>query len=70
MTNYFLAHGISDPATANHQAIIAISNAVKGQALILGFADTFAVIGAVLVVAAVALLFASRNRSGAHAGVH
>jgi MFS transporter, DHA2 family, multidrug resistance protein len=32
MTNYFLSHGISDPATANHQAIVAIGNIVKRQA--------------------------------------
>ena len=52
LTNYFLAHGISDPATAKHQAIVAIGKAVKRQALIIGFSDTFAVIGAVLFLSA------------------
>src|SRR5262249_60604789 len=67
LTNYFLAHGVSDPATAKHQAIVAIGNAVKRQALIIGFSDTFAVIGVVLVIAAVALLFASKVKPGAGA---
>jgi len=70
LTNYFLAHGISDPATAKHQAIVAIGNAVKRQALIIGFSDTFAVIGVVLVIAAVALLFASKVKPGAGAAAH
>jgi DHA2 family multidrug resistance protein len=70
LTNYFLSHGISDPATAQHQAIIAIGNIVKRQALIFAFSDTFAVIGAVLAVAAVALLFARRVKAGSGAGAH
>jgi len=70
MTNYFLAHGISDPAAAKHQAIAAIGNAVKRQALIMGFSDTFAVIGIVLAIAAFALLFARRAQPGSGAGAH
>jgi DHA2 family multidrug resistance protein len=70
LTNYFLSHGISDPATAKHQAIVAIGNIVKRQALIMGFSDTFAVIGVVLAIAAIALLFARRIKPGAAAGAH
>src|SRR5262245_38606432 len=70
LTNYFLTHGISDPAVAKSKAIVAIGNAVKRQALILGFADTFAIIGVVLVVAAVALLFARKVSPGGGAGAH
>jgi DHA2 family multidrug resistance protein len=70
LTNYFLAHGISDPATANHQAIVAIGKVVRRQALIIGFSDTFAIIGAVLAIAAVALLFARKPKLGAGAGAH
>ena len=70
MTNYFLSHGISDPAVANHQAIVAIGNIVKRQALIIAFSDTFAVIGVILAIAAVALLFARRVKAAAAAGVH
>jgi len=70
LTNYFLAHGISDVATAKHQAIVAIGNIVRRQALIFAFSDTFVVIGAVLAIAAVALLFTRKVKPGASAGAH
>jgi DHA2 family multidrug resistance protein len=70
LTNYFLSHGISDPATAQRQAIVAIGNIVKRQALIIGFSDTFAIIGIVLAIAAIALLFARKSKPGAAAGAH
>jgi len=54
-TDYFISHGVSDPAAAQHQAIAALGNAVKHQALVMGFSDTFAVIGVVLVLAALAV---------------
>ena len=46
ITNSLLSHGISDPVTTNHEAIVAIANIVKRQALIIGFSDTLAIIGA------------------------
>jgi len=70
LTNYFLSHGIADPATAKHQAIVAIGNVVKRQALIIGFSDTFAVIGVILSIAAVTLLLARKPNPGAGAGGH
>jgi len=45
MTDYFMGHGVPDPAAAHQQAIIALGKAVKRQALVMGFSDTFAVIG-------------------------
>ena len=69
MTDFFMAHGVPDPAAAHQQAIIAIGNAVKRQALVMGFSDTFAVIGAVLVLAAVAVAF-TRKVKGSAAGAH
>jgi MFS transporter, DHA2 family, multidrug resistance protein len=71
MTSYFLSHGLSDPAAAQHAAIVAIGKIVKRQALIMAFSDTFAVIGVVLAIAAVALLFARKIQSGTGAtGAH
>jgi DHA2 family multidrug resistance protein len=55
-----MSHGTSAPAVAQHQAIVAIGGAIRRQALIIGFSDTFAVIGALLALAAVALLFARK----------
>ena len=68
MTAYFLAHGTSDPAVAQHQAIVAIGGVVKRQALIFGFSDTFAVIGVLLALAAIALLFARKVAASGGAG--
>jgi MFS transporter, DHA2 family, multidrug resistance protein len=68
-TDYFLAHGVSDPAAAHQQAIVALGKAVKHQALVMGFSDTFAVIGAVLVLAALAVLLTRKVR-GAAGGAH
>ena len=70
MTDYFMAHGVSDPAAAHQQAIIALGNAVKRQALVLGFSDTFAVIGIVLVVAAIAIISLRKGSGGAAGGAH
>jgi DHA2 family multidrug resistance protein len=70
MTNYFMAHGISDPAIAQHQAVIALGNTVKRQALVMGFSDTFAVIGVILVIAAIAILLARKGQGGGAAAAH
>src|SRR4029079_3444888 len=37
LTRYFTAHGVSDPAVAQHQAIVAIGGIVRRQALIMAF---------------------------------
>jgi DHA2 family multidrug resistance protein len=65
LQRYFMAHGYPDPAGAMHRAIIAVGNTIRAQATIMGCADTFALIGVVLVAAvfAVALL-----RRGSAAG--
>jgi MFS transporter, DHA2 family, multidrug resistance protein len=70
MTGYFQAHGVSDPAAAHQQAIIALGNAVKHQALVMGFSDTFAVIGVVLVIAALAVVFTRKAKAAGGAAAH
>jgi DHA2 family multidrug resistance protein len=71
MTNYFLSHGVSDPSVAQHQAIVSLGAAVKRQALIMAFSDAFAVVGALLAIAAVLLLFASKMKpTGGAAAAH
>jgi DHA2 family multidrug resistance protein len=57
-TDFFMAHGVPDPAAAHQQAIIALGNTVKRQALVMGFSDTFAVI------AAIAVLLTKRTKAG------
>lgn len=69
LTSYFLTHGVSDTAAAQHKAIIAVGNIVRKQALIMGYADTFAALALLLIVAAVSLLFTRRagsNGAAAH----
>ena len=68
LADYFTAHGVTDPATAHHQAIIALGNLVKRQALVLGFSDSFAVLGVVLLLAGVAILLTGKPKAGAAAG--
>jgi MFS transporter, DHA2 family, multidrug resistance protein len=68
LTHFFMTHGVTDPAHAQHQAIAAIGATVRRQALIMGFSDTFAVIGTLLGIAAVALLFARPVKTMSGAG--
>jgi DHA2 family multidrug resistance protein len=69
-TAYFMAHGVTDPVAAQHQAVVALGQIVRRQALVMAFGDTFAVIGVVLAVGAVALLFAKKAKAGAGSGAH
>ncbi|RXT56384.1 EmrB/QacA family drug resistance transporter [Bosea sp. Tri-44] len=71
LTQYFTAHGVTDIALAQQKAIAAIGATVHRQALILGFSDTFAVIGSVLALAAIVLLFTRKVQAGgAGVGAH
>jgi DHA2 family multidrug resistance protein len=70
LTNYFTAHGVTDPAAAHHQAIVALGRIVKQQALVMGFSDTFAVVGIVLVLAGIALLLTGKPKGAAAGGGH
>ncbi|MGB8841994.1 MAG: DHA2 family efflux MFS transporter permease subunit [Aliidongia sp.] len=70
LTNYFLSRGIGDAAGARHQAIAALGQAVKRQALIMGFSDAFFVIGVMLTLAAIALLFARKVKVSSAGGAH
>jgi len=66
LQHYFLAHGITDPAAALHRAQIAIGNTIRAQATLMGFGDSFALIGAVLIVAVIAV--ALLRKGGAAGG--
>jgi DHA2 family multidrug resistance protein len=66
LQQYFMGHGVPDPAGALHRAVIAIGETIRAQATVMGYADCFALLGAVLVCAilSVALL----KKGGAAAG--
>jgi DHA2 family multidrug resistance protein len=69
MTRYFESRGISDPSAAHGQAIIALGQAIRRQALIMGYSDAFAVLGGMLVLAACFILF-TRKGQASGAGAH
>jgi DHA2 family multidrug resistance protein len=55
MQQYFMAHGEPDKAGAMHRAIVAVGNAIRAQATIMGYSDSFALIGVILLAAVVAV---------------
>jgi MFS transporter, DHA2 family, multidrug resistance protein len=67
---YFMSHGVSDAALAQHKAIVALGGIVRRQATIMAYADTFAVLGVLLLLAAGLLLFTRGGRPAAGAGGH
>jgi DHA2 family multidrug resistance protein len=65
LTSYFLNHGVSDIATAQAKAVVALGSIVRKQALIMGYADTFAALAVLLLGAAAMVLATRRAASGA-----
>ena len=70
LTSYFLSHGISDVATAQHKAIIAVAGRVKQQANIMAFSDTFYLLGIALIIALVASLLLKKPGHLSGGGAH
>jgi DHA2 family multidrug resistance protein len=70
LTQYFINHGISDPAYASHRAVVAIGGIVQKQAFILAFSDTFYLLGAALIVALAATLMLTKPGHVEAGGAH
>jgi DHA2 family multidrug resistance protein len=70
LTTYFLNHGISDLATAQHRAVVAIALRVRQQANIMAFSDTFYLLGIALVVALIATLMLKKPGHLSGGGAH
>src|SRR5262249_16463265 len=51
LTAYFMNHGVSDVATAQHKAIVAVALRLRQQANIMAYSDTFYLLGIALVAA-------------------
>ncbi len=66
---YFLGHGYPDAAAAMHRAMIALGAAVRGQATLMGYADCFALVGAMLALAVVSVAMLKKG-SASGAGAH
>jgi DHA2 family multidrug resistance protein len=70
VTTYFLNHGVSDVATAQHKAIVAVALRVRQQANIMAFSDTFYVLGIALLVALAATLLLKKPGHLSGGGAH
>jgi DHA2 family multidrug resistance protein len=69
MQRYFMNAGTADPATAWHDAVVAVGRAVRAQAYFLAYGDTFFLMGCALLLAVVAAILMQRA-SGSGAGAH
>jgi MFS transporter, DHA2 family, multidrug resistance protein len=69
LQQYFMSHGFPDPASAMHRAIVAVGDTIRAQATIMGYADCFALLGVVLLVAAV-LVALLKKGTASGAGAH
>jgi len=71
LSQYFMAHGLADPGTAGHEAMVAIGRAVRIQASVMAYGDTFLLLGAGLALAVLATLGLRRSdASGAGGAAH
>jgi len=69
MQQYFMAHGMADPAAAMHQAVIAVGRTIHAQAMLMGYADCFGLLG-VSLLGAVCFVALLRKGSAGAAGAH
>jgi DHA2 family multidrug resistance protein len=69
LQQYFMSHGFPDPANAMHRAIIAVGDTIRAQATIMGYADCFALLGVVLLVAAILVVLLKKGAASG-AGAH
>jgi DHA2 family multidrug resistance protein len=66
---YFMAHGISDPAGAMHQAVIAVGQTIRAQATVMSYSDCFGLLGVALLGAVISIVML-RKGSASGAGAH
>jgi MFS transporter, DHA2 family, multidrug resistance protein len=64
LTQYFISHGVIDRIDAVHHAYVAIGKVIQKQAFILGFSDTFYLIGVSQITALIAALMLTKPDPG------
>ncbi|MFL5251612.1 MAG: DHA2 family efflux MFS transporter permease subunit [Rhodopila sp.] len=69
LQQYFMDHGFPDPAAAMHRAVIAVGETIRAQATVMGYSDCFALIGVMLVGAALFIAVLRKGAGGA-GGAH
>jgi MFS transporter, DHA2 family, multidrug resistance protein len=70
LAQYFIHHGVIDPADAAHRAVVAVGQIVQKQAFILAFSDTFYLLGALLIAALAAALLLKKPNHVEAGGAH
>jgi len=70
LSDYLMAHGLADPARARHEAIVAIGRIVHRQASVMSYGDAFYLLGAMLVVAVLAVLCLKRGEAASGGAAH
>jgi DHA2 family multidrug resistance protein len=68
LTAYFMSHGVSDPAAAQQKAFVALGEIIRKQATIMGYSDTFAVLGGLLLLAAALILATGKGQASGSGG--
>jgi DHA2 family multidrug resistance protein len=69
LQSYFQSTGVTDPAFAWHQAVVAIGRAIQAQSFLLAYSDAFYLMGSALLLA-FATAFAMRKSRGGGGGAH
>jgi len=70
LQHYFESRGISDPAAAQHQAIIAIGETIQKQSYYFAYGDAFGLLGFGMIAATVATFFLRKPASAGAPGAH
>jgi MFS transporter, DHA2 family, multidrug resistance protein len=65
LQQYFMMHGVPSAAGAWHRAVIAVGDTIRMQATIMGYADCFALLGAVLLAAVLPVLLMKKGTASA-----
>jgi DHA2 family multidrug resistance protein len=70
LKHYFENHGMSDPAAAGHQAVIAIGRIIQSQAYYFAYGDAFALLGCGMLLATAATFCLRKAAPARHGGGH
>ncbi len=70
MQHYFQSRGMTDPAAAHEQAIIAIGHSIQTQAYYFAYSDAFGLLGFGMIAATIATLFLRKPAGAGGPGAH
>jgi DHA2 family multidrug resistance protein len=70
LAHRFMAHGVSDPAFARHEAIVAVGRIIRRQASMLAYSDTIILQSALLGIGLLAVLLLKKTSVGPASEAH